>query len=203
MATSAAAVPEDNAVDFSLTAVSPEEEADRGKPPPGKELPYTLELPEAFEAIEEFKSLLTEQAQSAGKYVFGVISAVQEAEQRNIAASTQELRNDWGKDFQANRQAVKRFSGKIMAKPGLTPEDMAPLQSPKGYHLHHALIQATGEKPLVSGSKTTPLSTPEKAHRMLTDPADPDFEAMHDTSHARHREVNAEYNRLVGLPPSD
>lgn len=123
---SPAAVPEGNAVDFSLTAVSPEEEADRGKPPPGEELPYTLELPENFEAIEEFKSLLTEQAQSAGKYVFGVISAVQEAEQRNIATSTQELRNDWGKDFQANRQAVKRFSGKIMAKPGLTPEDMAP-----------------------------------------------------------------------------
>ena len=210
------AVPGGDEVDFSLAAVSPEEEAAGGEVSPEEEksteeeAPYMLELPEDFEATEEFKALLTEQAQAsgldgkaAGKYVSGVISAMQEAELRNITASTQELRDDWGKDFQANMQAVKRFSGKIMAKSGLTPEDMAPLQSPKGYRLLHALMQATGEKPLVSGPKTTPLSNPEKAHRMLTDPTDPDFEAMHDTSHARHREVNAEYNRLVGLPPSD
>lgn len=215
LATPPVAVPRGEEVDFSLAADAPEEEEDGGEVSPEEEVaeeeaPYVLELPEDFEATEEFKALLTEQAQAsgldgkaAGKYVSGVISAMQEAEQRNIAASTQELRDDWGKDFQANMQAVKRFSGKIMAKSGLTPEDMAPLQSPKGYRLLHALMQATGEKPLVSGPKTTPLSNPEKAHRMLTDPADPDFEAMHDTSHARHREVNAEYNRLVGLPPSD
>lgn len=97
-----------------------------------------LELPENFKVTEEFKALLTEWAQAsglddkaAGKYVSCVISAMQEAEQR-IAASTRELRDNWGKDFQTNMQAAKRFPGKIMAKFGLTPEDMAPLQSPKG-----------------------------------------------------------------------
>ena len=205
-------------VDFSLAAAStgnaPEDVApeteDGEEPTPEEETPYELELPDDFEATEEFKALLTEQAResgldgkAAGKYVSGVISAMQEAEQQNIAASTQKLRDDWGKDFQTNMQAVKRFSGKIMAKSGLTPEDMAPLQSPKGYRLLHALMQATGEKPLVNGAKTTPLSNPEKAHRILTEPSDPDFEAMHDTGHPRHREVNALYNRLVGLPPSD
>lgn len=164
-------------------------------------------MPEDFEATEEFKTLLTEQAResgldgkAAGKYVSGVIAAMQQTEKDNIAASTRQLRNDWGKDFQANMQAVKQFSGKLMAKSGLTPEDMAPLQSPKGYRLLHSLMQTVGESTYVKGTAAPILDPVTEAHRMLTDSTHPDYPIMQDPTHPRFHEINRKYNRLVGLP---
>lgn len=203
-------------VDFTLTPAVPEAtpaespppgEPNERQPPEQQETPYTLELPEDFEATEEFKTLLTEQAResgldgkAAGKYVSGVIAAMQQAEKDNIAASTRQLRNDWGKDFQSNMQAVKQFSGKLMAKSGLTPEDMAPLQSPKGYRLLHSLMKTVGESTYVKGTAAPILDPITEAHRMLTDSTHPDYPIMQDPTHPRFHEINRKYNRLVGLP---
>lgn len=85
-------------------------------------------------------------------------------------------------------------------KAGLTAEDMAPLQSPKGFKLLHALMSATGEDSFVGAKNAAPgRSNAEEAHAMLTDPNHPDYAALDDPTHPRHMEVNRKYNRLVGL----
>lgn len=214
--TSTPPAPETGDVDFTLTPAAPEATPTDAQPPAEpnelqtpeqQETPYTLELPEDLEATEEFKKLLTEQARqsgldgkAAGKYVSGVIAAMQQAEKDNIADSTRQLRDDWGRDFQTNMQAVKHFSGKLMAKSGLTPEDMAPLQSPKGYRLLHAIMQTAGESAFVKDNAAPALDPASEAHRMLTDPAHPDYPVMQDPSHPQFHEINRKYNRLVGLP---
>ena len=85
-------------------------------------------------------------------------------------------------------------------KAGLTAEDMAPLQSPKGFKLLHALMSATGEDSFVGAKNAAPgRSNAEEAHAMLTDPNHPDYAALDDPPHPRHMEANRKYNRLVGL----
>lgn len=168
---------------------------------------YVLELPEDFQASDDFKALATEQAKAAGldgkaagQYVSGVIAALQKAEAEAIALSTKELKAEWGTNFNANMGAVKQFTAKLRAKSGLTAEDMAPLQSPKGFKLLHALMTATGEDTFVGAKNAAPgRSNAEEAHAMLTDPNHPDYAALDDPTHPRHMEANRKYNRLVGL----
>lgn len=168
---------------------------------------YAVELPEDFQASDDFRNLVTEQAKAAGldgkaagKYVSGVITALQKAEQEALAQSTKALKEEWGTNFNANMGAVKQFTAKLRAKAGLTAEDVAPLQSPKGFKLLHALMTATGEDSFV-GAKNAALgrSNAEEAHAMLTDPNHPDYAALDDPTHPRHMEANRKYNRLVGL----
>lgn len=168
---------------------------------------YVLELPEDFQASDDFKTLATEQAKAAGldgkvagQYVSGVIAALQKAETEAIAQSTKELKAEWGTNFNANMGAVKQFTAKLRTKAGLTAEDMAPLQSPKGFKLLHALMTATGEDTFVGAKNAAPgRSNAEEAHAMLTDPNHPDYAALDDPTHPRHMEANRKYNRLVGL----
>lgn len=199
---------EDEDTSFNLDADPPDD--DNPKDPDKQETPdenqdYTVELPEDFQASDDFRNLITEQAKAAGldgkaagQYVTGVISAMQKAEAEAIAQSTKELKKEWGTSFNANMQQVKTFTAKIRAKTGLTAEDLAPLQSPKGFKLLHALMTATGESAFV-GNGTPGRSNAEEANAMLTDPTHPDFAALDDPQHPRHMEANRKYNRLVGL----
>lgn len=168
---------------------------------------YAIELPEDFQASDDFRNLVTEQAKTAGldgkaagQYVSGVISAMQKAEQEAIAQSTKELKAEWGTSFNANMGAVKQFTAKLRAKSGLTAEDLAPLQSPKGFKLLHTLMTATSEDAFV-GNKNAALgrSNAEEARAMLTDSSHPDYAALDDPEHPRHMEAHRKYNRLVGL----
>lgn len=187
---------------------------DEGKPqdPAKQENPddageYALELPDDFQASDDFRALATEQAKAAGldgkaagQYVSGVITALQKAEQEALAQSTKALKEEWGTNFNANMGAVKRFTAKLRAKSGLTAEDLAPLQSPKGFKLLHALMTATSEDAFVGSKTAAPgRSNAEEAHAMLTDPNHPDYAALDDPEHPRHMEANRKYNRLVGL----
>lgn len=184
---------------------NPQDQAKQEKPDDGGE--YVLDLPEDFQASDDFKALATEQAKAAGldgkaagKYVSGVIAALQKAETEAIAQSTKELKDEWGTSFNANMQQVKQFTAKIRAKAGLSAEDMAPLQSPKGFKLLHALMTATGEDSFVGAKNSAPgRSNAEEAHAMLTDSNHPDYAALDDPTHPRHMEANRKYNRLVGL----
>lgn len=168
---------------------------------------YAVELPEDFQASDDFRSLVTEQAKAAGldgkaagKYVSGVIAALQKAETEAISQSTKELKEEWGTSFNANMQQVKQFTAKLRAKSGLTAEDLAPLQSPKGFKLLHALMTSTGEDSFVGAKNAAPgRSNAEEAHAMLTDPSHPDYAALDDPTNPRHMEANRKYNRLVGL----
>lgn len=183
----------------------PQDPAKEENPDDGGE--YALELPDDFQASDDFKTLATEQAKAAGldgkaagQYVSGVINALQKAEQEAIAQSTKALKEEWGTSFNANMQQVKQFTAKLRAKSGLTAEDLAPLQSPKGFKLLHALMTATGEDSFVGARNAAPTrSNAEEAHAMLTDPSHPDYAALDDPTHPRHMEANRKYNRLVGL----
>lgn len=205
---------QEDTADFSLDKEPPP--AQEQQPPPDqkedgkeekKEPEYVLELPDDLEVTDEFKDILKERAResgldgkAAGKYVSGVIKAMEEAEQANITQGTKELREDWGKNFNANMDAVKTFAFKLREKSGLTPQDLAPLQSPKGYRLLHALQQLVGEDTFVDG-KTAPVIDPQKeAQRMLTDPSHRYYKAIHDQTDPLFLEANHEYNRLVGYP---
>lgn len=201
---------EDEDTSFNLDADPPDD--DNPKDPDKQETPdenqdYTVELPEDFQASDDFRNLITEQAKAAGldgkaagQYVTGVISAMQKAEAEAIAQSTKELKEEWGTSFNANMGAVKQFTAKLRAKAGLSAEDMAPLQSPKGFKLLHALMSATGEDNFVGAKNAAPgRSNAEEAHAMLTDPNHPDYAALDDPTHPRHMEANRKYNRLVGL----
>lgn len=203
-------------VSFNLDAdPEPDPQPGDGKPqdPAQQENPddntgeYAVELPEDFQASDDFRNLVTEQAKaagldgkSAGKYVSGVITALQKAEQEALSQSTKALKEEWGTNFNANMGAVKQFTAKLRAKSGLTAEDLAPLQSPKGFKLLHALMTATGEDSFVGAKNAAPgRSNAEEAHAMLTDPNHPDYAALDDPTHPRHMEANRKYNRLVGL----
>lgn len=182
------AAPESGEVDFSLDAPPPDgkeqpgDETEPGNPEDSKEpeKPYELELPDDLDVTDDFKATLKEHAKAsglegkaAGKFVSGVIKSMQEAEQANIAATTKELREDWGKNFNANMKSVKEFAGKLKQKSGLTTEDLAPLQSPKGYRLFYALMKSVGEDAFVSGKEAQPEDPQKEAQRMLTDPVSP------------------------------
>lgn len=175
--------------------------------PDDNDAEYAVELPENFQASDDFKTLITQQAKAAGldgktagQYVSGVIGAMQKAEQETIAQSTKTLKEEWGADFNANMGAVKQFTAKLRTKSGLTAEDLAPLQSPKGFKLLHALMTATSEDTFVGNKNASPgRSNVEEAKAMLTDPSHPDYPALDDPQHPRHMEANRKYNRLVGL----
>ena len=203
-------------ISFNLDAdPEPDPQPGEGKPqdPAKQENPddntgeYAVELPEDFQASDDFKTHITEQAKAAGldgkaagQYVSGVITALQKAETEAIAQSTKELKEEWGTNFNANMRQVKQFTAKLRAKAGLTAEEIAPLQSPKGFKLLHALMTATGEDSFVGAKNAAPgRSNAEEAHAMLTDPNHPDYAALDDPTHPRHMEANRKYNRLVGL----
>lgn len=168
---------------------------------------YAVELPEDLQTSDDFKTLITQQAKAAGldskaagQYVTGVITALQQAEAEAIAQSTKQLKEEWGTNFNTNMGAVKQYTAKLRAKTGLTAEDLAPLQSPKGFKLLHTLMTATGEDTFIGNKNSTPgRSNAEEAHAMLTDPNNPDYAALDDPTHPRHMEANRKYNRLVGL----
>lgn len=117
-----------------------------------------------------------------------------------IAQSTKKLKEEWGNNFNANMKQVQQFAAKLQTKSGLSAEDMAPLQSPKGFKLLHALMTAPGEDSFVGAKNAAPgHSNAEEAHAMLTDPNHPDYAALDGPTHPRHMEANRKYNRLVGL----
>lgn len=125
---------------------------------------------------------------------------MQEAEQANIAATTRELREDWGRNFNANMKSVKEFAAKLREKSGLTAQDLAPLQSPKGYRLLYSLMKSVGEDQFVSGEQAGEQNPQQEAQRMLTDPSHRYFNAIQDPTAPLFQEANREYNRLVGYP---
>ncbi|MEG0334385.1 MAG: hypothetical protein RR607_07880 [Akkermansia sp.] len=167
---------------------------------------YTLELPDDLQTSDDFRALITQQAKTAGldgktagKYVSGIITAMQQAETENTQKSTQQLKEEWGANFNANITAVKQFTSKLLTKSGLTSEDLAPLKSPKGYKLLHALMTTTGEAPFITGTNTPPRNNADEARGLRTVPQHPDYKARDDPQHPRHAEANRKYNKLVGL----
>lgn len=200
----------EEAVDFSLDKEPPsaEKTPDDGKEEEQKAEPeYVFELPDDILVTDEFKAILKDQAKDSGldgktaaKYVSSVIKAMEEAEHSTVAKDTKLLREDWGKDFNANMDAVKTFASKLRTESGLTAEDMAPLQSPKGYRLLLTLKQMVGEDTFVDGTAAPVTDPQQEARRMLTDPSHKYYNAIQDPTDPLFQEANRIYNKLVGYP---
>lgn len=206
----------EDAADFSLDKEPPSAKKTPGsEEPPGDgkeeeqkaEPEYVFELPDDIQVTDEFKAILKDQAKdsgldgkAAGKYVSSVIKAMEEAERATVAKDTKLLREDWGKDFNANMDAVKTFAAKLRKDSGLTAEDMAPLQSPKGYRLLLTLKQMVGEDTFVDGTAAPVTDPQQEARRMLTDPSHKYYNAIQDPTDPLFQEANRIYNKLVGYP---
>ncbi len=169
--------------------------------------PYALEFSDNFTPQDELLSVLTSKAQAtglsgreAGAYTEAVISALQEQEYANMVQTDAELKRDWGSRYADNKKDVVRFAEDIRQRAGLTREDMAVLQSPKGFRFLHALMEATNGSQQAAGlERSAPSVGSSYAEAVMNDPMHPDFRAFHDPSDARHRLVNDKYNRAVGL----
>ncbi|MGN0868388.1 MAG: hypothetical protein ACI4O9_02540 [Akkermansia sp.] len=173
-----------------------------------QEVEYSLTFSENFEAQPEFLELVTARAKAAGldgkaagAYTEGVILAIQEQEYANMVKTDAELKADWGADYAANKREAKAFGVALAQRAGLTMQDMAVFQSPKGYRLLHELRMATASAPAAGiGRSATSDVDSSYAHEVMHNPNHPDYAAFHEgLSNPRFREVNERYNRAKGI----
>ncbi len=209
----AAAMQADYALDSPEESETPpqpgqgEEQTEQGEQTQ-EEAEYSLTFSENFEAQPEFLELVTARAKAAGldgkaagAYTEGVIRAIQEQEYANMVKTDAELKADWGADYAANKREAKAFGVALMQRAGLTMQDMAVFQSPKGYRLLHELRMATASAPAAGiGRSATSDVDSSYAHEVMHNPNHPDYAAFHEgLSNPRFREVNERYNRAKGI----
>lgn len=167
---------------------------------------YELTFGEDFAGGDELKNLLTEQAKTSGlpsdkasQFLGNVISKIRDAEVAELKASDAKLKEDWGKDYEANMKTAKAFAHKVASKAGLKMEDMAVFASPNGYRILNALAGTFEEGGIVGAGNGTKVNPDDEAKRMLSDPSHPLHDAILNPAHPRHKEANEQYNRLVGI----
>lgn len=167
------------------------------------EQPYTIEWPEGYEATPEFEAVAAEAAKgsgldgkAAGLYTSRVLDALNEAEMKNMERTDTELKEEWGSDYNARMKECKNFLSRHAKESGLTNEDIAVLQSPKGFKLLYSFMKATGESPAHMGKADA--STTSWAHEAMNNPAHPDYKALHELNDPRHDEVTRRWYRAQG-----
>ncbi len=168
-----------------------------------QEEPYALSFSEGFAPDAAFLNLVTPHCvaagiapDAAGKLLEQTVASMQEAEYSNMVASDAALKNDWGKDYSINKQAVESYKAEIRAKAGLSKDDMVVFNSPKGYRLLHSMMSATGAKP-AAGLRAGSSSDKSWASDVMSNPNNPDHSAFHNPSDPRWGEVNSRYNSAM------
>ena len=164
---------------------------------------YQIEWPDGVEADPSFDQLTTRAAKAAGldgkaagAYTAAVIDAIKQQERENFIKSDAELKEQWGSDYQTNMRACKAFLSRHAKESGLSQQDIAVLQSPKGFKLLHSFMQSTGEQPAHGTEKPT-MQEKSWAHSVMHDPSHSDYRAFHDVEDTRYNEVHARYNKIV------
>ena len=167
------------------------------------EQPYSIEWPEGYEATPEFEAVAAEAAKgsgldgkTAGLYTSRVLDALNEAELKNMERMDSELKEEWGSDYNTRMKECKSFLSRHAKASGLTNEDIAVLQSPKGFKLLYSFMKATGESPAHMGKADA--STKSWAHEAMNNPAHPDYKALHVLNDPRHDEVTRRWYRAQG-----
>lgn len=173
------------------------------KPDSEEEQPYTIEWPEGYEATPEFEAVAAEAAKgsgldgkAAGLYTSRVLDALNEAEVKNMERMDTELKEEWGSDYNTRMKECKSFLSRHAKESGLTNEDIAVLQSPKGFKLLYSFMKATGESPAHMGKADAP--TKSWAHEVQNNPSHPDYKAFYDLNDPRHDEVTRRWYRAQG-----
>lgn len=167
----------------------------------GAEAPYAVEYPEGFVVDPVFADIVAPIARESGVEgkVFGaltarVVGAMQEAEYANMVKTDAELKADWGADYHANMKVAKATAERLMQGSGLSRQDLAVLQSPKGMRLLYAVSQMTGERAAAGVAKAS-ASESSWASEVMTNPQHPDYADFRDPSSPRWRQLNERYNR--------
>lgn len=169
--------------------------------PQGQEAPYAVEYPEGFAVDPAFAEIVAPVAKESGLEgkVFGaltarVVGAMQDAEYANMVKTDAELKKDWGADYHANMKVAKATAERLMQGSGLSRQDLAVLQSPKGMRLLYAISQMTGER-AAAGTAPAAASESSWAQEVMTNPQHPDYADFRDPSSPRWRQLNERYNR--------
>lgn len=167
----------------------------------GAEVPYEVEYPEDFVVDPVFADIVAPIARESGVEgkVFGaltarVVGAMQDAEYANMVKTDAELKADWGAEYHANMKVAKATAERLMQGSGLSRQDLAPLQSPKGMRLLYAIAQMTGERAAAGVAKAA-ASESSWAEEVMTNPKHPDYADFRDPSSPRWRQLNERYNR--------
>lgn len=173
------------------------------KPDSEEEKSYAIEWPEGYEATPEFEAVAAEAAKgsgldgkAAGLYTSRVLDALNEAEMKNMERTDAELKEEWGSDYNTRMKECKSFLSRHAKESGLTNEDIAVLQSPKGFKLLYSFMKATGESPAHMGKADA--STQSWAHEVQNNPSHPDYNAFYDLNDPRHDEVTRRWYRAQG-----
>lgn len=188
-----------------------EENAEDPSEQPAKEAEAEQEVPAfAFPDGYEFggnpivqdvmASIATEMkmdGRQAGEYASKVWDAIQAKEQEAFRQDDLNLKSEWGSNYNVKIKETKAFLGRIAGRAGLSNQDLAALQSPKGFRLIHALMSQTGENSVAIGN----TSEAEKswADSVMRDPSHPDYKDFHDTRSPRYSELSMRYYKAQGL----
>lgn len=168
---------------------------------------FAMEWPEGYEATEQFASITTEAAKAvgitdgklAGAYTAKVIAAIEAAADKQVAADDAALKDDWGADYEANKEECRAFVKRMSAKAGLTEEDVAVLATPKGMRLIQAMRTEVGEGAAAVGKPTASAEDEAWAKAVMSNPNHEDYKAFHNPSDPRWRSLNARYNKVKGF----
>lgn len=178
--------------------------------PENEDAPYEIAWDEDSGLAPETQSLLSEQAKAAGlpadkaaSFLNSALGKIAEAEQAALSQSDAELRKEWGRDYEANNKLARATARKLAQSSGLSLDDLAPLQSPKGYKLLHAIAQMTGERRAEGTHTAAPAASPDQELKaMLTDPKHKYNKAIFNPGDPLHREANDYYDKLAGIAGS-
>lgn len=140
-------------------------------------------------------SALCEHYAREGRAALQAAAAEQE---QAIAAAEAELRDDWGRSFEPNMQAVGSVLKTLGERAGINVaalmENPALRADADFARLMLAAASLAEEAPLHSGS---PVNGRDEAYRIAHDPTHPLHEAYMRTSHPRHQYANEQYDRLA------
>lgn len=113
-----------------------------------------------------------------------------------------ELRAEWGNDFNKRLKATKAFAARIGREAGLKAEDMRAMMTPYGVRLLDAMRAKMGESGRLAGrvkaADAKPLTVQQRIEAFHSDPEK--MAAVMDPLHPKHAMVNAELNKLYGIP---
>jgi len=168
---------------------------------------FQMEWPEGYEATEQFAAITTEAAKAvgitdgrvAGEYTAKVIAAIEAAADKQVAEDDAALKDDWGADYEANKDECQAFVKRMSAKAGLTEEDVAVLATPKGMRLIQAIRTEVGEGAAAVGVPAVSADDESWAREVMTNPQHADYKAFHNPSDPRWRSLNARYNKVKGF----
>lgn len=126
------------------------------------------------------------------------VQAAQLAQQEAIEQAETELREDWGRHYEANMSAVGSVLQSLGSRAGVNVADLvenaALRANPDFARLMLAAASLVEEAPMHVGS---PVDGKNEAHRIAHDPTHPLHEAYMRTSHPRHKFANEQYDRLA------